>query len=62
MSNQSPKKKERQSELPPAGEVALVQGKGFRCMAYRDKDGKWRDYLRRDELPEPIKVLSTIQS
>ncbi|HLP75513.1 MAG TPA: hypothetical protein VK327_01235 [Candidatus Paceibacterota bacterium] len=62
MSNQPPKNTERQFDLPPAGEVALVQGKGFRCMAYRDKDGKWRDYVHRNELPEPIAVINTIQS
>lgn len=48
-------------ELPPTGEVALVQGKGFRCLAYRDKQGKWRDYVRRKELPDPITVINTIQ-
>jgi hypothetical protein len=51
----------KKAELPPAGEIALVQGEGFRCMAYRDKEGKWRDYIRRMELPGKITVISTIQ-
>ena len=62
MSDSFQKEADRQvPELPPAGEVALVQGEGFRCMAYRDKQGKWRDYIRRNELPGRITIIGTIQ-
>lgn len=31
--------------FPPAGDFGvLVQCEGFRCLAFRDRDGKWRDY------------------
>jgi hypothetical protein len=31
-----------QSELPPLGKLVVVQCNGFRCMAYRDANGRWR--------------------
>lgn len=55
-------------ELPPplAGDVEvapilmehfMVQGVGFCCLAYFDEDGKWRDALTDEELPEVLHVL-----
>jgi len=40
--------------LPPIGKAVIVRGEGFRCMAYRDRDGKWKDYFRMEELPGVI--------
>jgi len=37
----------------------LVQSDGFRCMAYRDKEGKWRDYYHQDELTGNVKLVET---
>jgi len=38
-------------------EFFVVQGIGFRCMAYCDDDGKWREAFYNGELPGPIRVL-----
>jgi hypothetical protein len=38
-------------------EFFLVQGAGFRCMAYRDQDGKWHSAFDHQELPGVICVL-----
>jgi hypothetical protein len=35
----------------------MVRCPGFRCLAYRDKDGKWRDVAHDEELPEVLEVL-----
>lgn len=61
MSDQPSKKESRREDLPPIGEVAFVKTAEFRCMAYRDKEGRWRDYIRGDELPEPVTIINTIQ-
>jgi hypothetical protein len=39
------------------GEQVLVQAEGFRCLAFRDKDGKWRNAFSRDELQGTIRVI-----
>jgi hypothetical protein len=33
--------------LPPPGLPVQVQCNGFKCIAYRDKDGKWTDLFTR---------------
>lgn len=38
-------------------EFFMVQGRGFRCMAYRNHDGKWREAFDHEELPGAIRVL-----
>jgi len=43
--------------LPPPGQSVMVRGRGFRCMAYRDRDGKWRGAFRHEELPEVLEIL-----
>ena len=48
----------RQSEPSPfLIEFLLVQGIGFRCTAYRDPVGKWRDAFTNAELPGEIQIL-----
>ena len=42
---------------PFVHEFFLVQGSGFRCMAYRNEDGKWRGAFDHVELPGAIRVL-----
>lgn len=41
----------------PAVKFVLVQGVGFRCTAYRDTHGKWRDAYTGAELPGEIRVI-----
>jgi hypothetical protein len=38
-------------------EFFMVQGMGFRCMAYRNIDGKWRGAFNDEELPGTIRIL-----
>jgi len=38
-------------------EFFLVQGNGFRCMAYRNNDGKWRTAFNDQVLTGAIRVL-----
>jgi hypothetical protein len=39
--------------------VALVRNGGVQCMAFRDKDEKWRDYFHLTELTGEVEVVST---
>ena len=45
------------------GEPTIVQGKGFRCLAYRDHKGKWRGFVGHEELGDvtPIDELKPLQ-
>jgi hypothetical protein len=45
--------------LPPTGEVVLVQADGFRCLAFRDKDGKWRGAFHQEELLGDVRVINS---
>jgi hypothetical protein len=38
-------------------EFFMVQGIGFRCMAYRNGDGKWHEAFNDRELPGAIRLL-----
>jgi hypothetical protein len=38
-------------------EFFMVQGIGFRCMAYRDAEGRWRTAFEHEELTGSIQVL-----
>jgi hypothetical protein len=42
---------------PFINEFFMVQGTGFRCMAYRNGDGKWRGAFDNEELPGKVRVL-----
>jgi hypothetical protein len=49
---------ESPSELPPfLFEHFMVQGVGFRCLAYCDEDGRWRDAFNNEELFGAICIL-----
>jgi hypothetical protein len=43
--------------LPPAGVPVQVQCDGFKCMAYRDNEGKWIDFFTRKFLPHVLGVV-----
>ena len=53
---------ENTASLQPApagrGDPFIVQCEGFRCMAYRDKTGKWRDYFNGDEISGEVQILT----
>jgi DNA-binding NtrC family response regulator len=42
----------RRRYWPPTGEPVIAQCPDFRCLAYLDSDGKWREYENSRELPE----------
>ena len=42
--------------VPESLQVAMVRNRGVQCMAFRDKDQKWRDYFHLDELLGDVEV------
>ena len=49
---------ERNEELLVRGHAILVQCPAFRCMAYRDREGKWRNYFSDEVLKGDVKELN----
>jgi hypothetical protein len=47
-----------QAKPPPAAKFFLVRCKGFRCLAYKDPEGEWRNPRDGSPLPEVLAVLS----
>jgi hypothetical protein len=48
----------REREMSPfVLEFFMVQGSGFRCMAYRNGDGKWHEAFNNQELPGAVRIL-----
>jgi hypothetical protein len=43
--------------LPRAGMPVQVQCSGFKCMAYLDREGKWRDLFSREPLMHVLGVV-----
>jgi len=46
--------------LPDVGEYAIVRCKEFRCLAYRDPEGKWRAATDKRELPEILEIVERL--
>ena len=42
----------------PREKPFIVQCADFRCMAYRDSRGQWRDYFNGDEISGEVTILS----
>lgn len=40
--------------LPEVGAPVMVHCKGFRCLGYLDREGKWRDFKTSTELPDAV--------
>lgn len=47
----------RSADSPFVCEFFLVQGDYYRCMAYRDNNGKWRAAFNHFELPGLVQIL-----
>jgi hypothetical protein len=45
------------AEWPFVVEFFIVEGTGFRCMAYRDPEGKWRNAFNHEELSGDVQLL-----
>ena len=50
-------KDETESGLPPVGLNVWVQCEGYRCLAYRTKDGKWLTAIGNKEVTDVIRVV-----
>ena len=53
----NPEAEEQSDASPFTIEFFMVQGTGFRCMAYRNGDGKWRGAFDNEELPGSVRIL-----
>ena len=40
------------------GKPYIVQCEGFRCMAYRDSSGKWRDFFNDDVIQGEVSIIA----
>ena len=59
VTNNRPKLDEKNGQLMPrSNDYVLVQCDHFRCLAYRDRKGQWRNVFSNEELPEVKEVLS----
>ena len=55
--NLLPVSKDKFGPMPPAGVPVQVQCVGFKCMAFRDKDGRWVDLFSREFVPHVLGVV-----
>jgi hypothetical protein len=44
--------------LPVLGLPVQVQCDGFKCMAFRDREGRWVDFFSREFVPRVLGVVS----
>ena len=51
-------RKIKDNRLPPRGEAVQVRYGRTRCLAYRDWDGTWRNFLNREELKGEVELLT----
>ena len=51
-------KKNQYGALPVLGVPVQVQCDGFRCMAYRDREGRWVDLFSREFVPRVLGVVA----
>lgn len=58
LNNDSTEQKEK--DLPPVGQEVLVQCSSFKCVGYRDSEGKWRDAFDGRELPKVIQIIEKL--
>jgi signal transduction histidine kinase len=52
--------RKRSAPVPIGPVCAQVKCPGFRCLAYRNDGGAWRDYYRHELLPEPVEILEIV--
>ena len=49
-----------EGEVLRPGTRALVQCEGFRCLAYLDEQGTWRENERDEPLPKILKIVEIV--
>jgi hypothetical protein len=52
-------KKIKYGPLPVLGVPVQVQCEGFKCMAFRDREGRWVDLFSHEFVPRVLGVVST---
>jgi hypothetical protein len=57
MNDDFEKEQPRYGLLPAAGVPVQVQCDGFKCLAFRDKHGNWKDFFTRESLPVVLGVV-----
>jgi hypothetical protein len=57
MNDDFKKEQPRYGLLPALGVPVQVQCDGFKCMAFRDKQGNWKDFFTRESLPGVLGVV-----
>ena len=45
-------------KLPLSGQMVWVQCKGYRCLAFRDAQGKWVNFYSGEKLSDFIRVVN----
>jgi hypothetical protein len=50
--------KTKYGPMPKLGLPVQVQCDGFKCMAYLDKDGRWKDLFSHELLPHVLGVVT----
>ena len=48
-----------QANLPEPGRLVLVQCERFRCLAFRDSKGGWKDYYSREDL-NVVRIVAVV--
>jgi hypothetical protein len=51
-------KKDKYGPMPLLGVPVQVQCRDFKCMAYRDREGRWVDLFSREFLPQVLGVVA----
>jgi len=49
--------KTKYGALPPLGVPVQVQCRDFKCMAFRDREGRWVELFSREFLPHVLGVV-----
>ena len=57
MNDDFKKEQPRYGPLPELGLPVQVQCNGFKCMAFRDKNGHWKDLFTLESLPGVLGVV-----
>jgi hypothetical protein len=49
--------KQPAEESPFLAEFFMIEGPGYRCMAYNDSEGRWRKAFNHTILPGQIRII-----
>jgi len=55
--NGTAEKAQDPDDLPLSGQMVWVQCKGYRCLAFRDAQGKWVNFYTGEKLTNFVRVV-----